>query len=288
MIQKKKANLTYDESYNIVSKLNFRNTKEFRKWVKNNGFGVPYNPDIFYKNKGWINYKTFFNRTYNRKKFLSYSECCDIVRNNGIKSHLDFIKWVKDKDNITSAPDITFKSEWKSWYDFFGIRDTNYLSYNDAIKYLKNFNLVGIDDFRKKWNTMNRIPYNPEAFYKEWKSWYLFLSSKITSHKEIKLNKYKYNDCKNLIISNNIKNITHYKKYAKMNKKCPSNPETFYKEWKSWSDFLNKRIKQNNSKIYLSFEEAKIYILELNLTHKFEYLHYVKNNNINFGNYILI
>lgn len=54
--------LSFKESYNIVKKLKLKNINEWRKWIKKNKkYNIPYNPDTFYKDSGWVNWKHFLN-----------------------------------------------------------------------------------------------------------------------------------------------------------------------------------------------------------------------------------
>ena len=48
----------FETALSIVRELNINSVSEWRKWIKENkDKKLPYNPDIIYKNNGWINFK---------------------------------------------------------------------------------------------------------------------------------------------------------------------------------------------------------------------------------------
>src|ERR1035437_4877217 len=101
--------IKFEEAHKIVMNQNITKVEEYRIWIKNNKhLNIPYNPDRYYKNKGWMNFQHFFGKNYKRKNFLNYEDCKLIVLKNNIKSHMEFFKWGKP-DNIPSSPNMVYK-----------------------------------------------------------------------------------------------------------------------------------------------------------------------------------
>lgn len=80
-----------------------------------------------------------------------------------------------------------------------------------------------------------------------------------------------YQESQTFAIENNIQSSSEWRKFRK-SEVYPQYPETAYKnEWTTWGDFLcNGRI-ADNLKIYLSYEDAKLFLSTLNLASSKEY-----------------
>lgn len=83
-------------------------------------------------------------------------------------------------------------------------------------------------------------PSNPQKYYKDWKGWYDLcgVNKKFLTYQELK-----EEFQKNVILSKKRQNIKN--QYIKMRKpNWPSNPDIYYKEFKSWYDFcgINKKL----------------------------------------------
>jgi hypothetical protein len=121
--------ISFKEAHNIVKNFNIKNTNEWRKWIKENkDYKIPYNPDNFYKDKGWINWKHFLNKEF-KLDFISYDEAKKIVNKKDIKTNIEFKKWIKKNLNtkIPKAPEVTYRDKgWISWADF--LETNNYYS----------------------------------------------------------------------------------------------------------------------------------------------------------------
>src|ERR1035437_3915776 len=106
--------------------------------------------------------------------------------------------------------------------------------YIDCKKFINNNNINSRIEyilFQKKFTS--EIPVNPTKFYKEWIDWYAFLNK----NKKIIVD---FNSARKHIQKLNLKSISEYRKWYKANKPTdmPNSPDSFYKEWISWSDFL--------------------------------------------------
>lgn len=195
---KSKNYISYDDAKIwIKDNLDITTIVKWKQNVKENKIPefIPNRPYRFYQKRGWISWGDFLStgRIANQNKkniFLSYENACKFVRNNNIKSNIEYRKF-NLPINIPAAPSQYYK-EWISWGDFFGtgrsqdnLLSANYLYYNDAKEWIKN-NLPEIKT-EKVWKIYvkdNKIPdimpNHPELYYNRknrgWIGWKDFLS----------------------------------------------------------------------------------------------------------------
>jgi hypothetical protein len=281
--------ITFIEAHSIVKKLNIKNTNEWRRWIKNNKqYNIPYNPDIYYKNKGWVNWKHFLNKEF-KLDFISYDDAKKLIQNENIKNNIQFKKWIKNNihTKIPKSPEITYKNKgWKSWGDFLNTNNTyskNFMTYSEAISLLHKLNLKSMKEYLEyiKNNNIN-LPTNPNVFYDEFTSVSEYLNSGFISNSKKEFLSYK--EAKKIVEKEKINSINEFIKWNRP-KNIPSDPVNIYKkEWTSWGDFLGTIIKTQKEKgeSFISFNEAKSYLKKLNLRHKFDYHEHIVNNNIDF------
>ena len=106
--------LSYKEAQKIVQKAGIQNAREFYA-RKPKPEGVPSQPYVIYKGKGWKNWPEFFGT-----EWLSYAEARRIVQKAGIKTWKEFRAW-KHPVGVPSNPDTTYKGKgWKSYPEFLG------------------------------------------------------------------------------------------------------------------------------------------------------------------------
>ena len=119
---KSKLYMSYDEckKYIYDNLPHINSGPQLRKYVIDNDIiNIPLNPDFSYKDKGWISWDSFLSKDY-----LNYEDSKKIVKKLNIKSNSEWRKWIKNKDkkykNIPKNPNIVYKKEWVSWYDWLG------------------------------------------------------------------------------------------------------------------------------------------------------------------------
>ena len=258
----------------IVRDLNINSVTEWRKWIKvNKDKKIPYNPDSFYKNSGWVNYKHFFgSNSLKRKKFITYNDARNLLKTYKLNNYKEFSKWVsKNMDkNIPSRPEQIYLKDWISWGDFLSSGKISnskkiFKSYNDCVLFLKEIELSGHNSFIEWFSLIKPIdiPSNPHIIYKEkWVSWGEFLSTGNICNSKKEFIDYKM--CRDIVIKNNIKTVNDFCKWIDRPENIPSKPNIIYKNngWISWSDFLGRNIishKKMGEK-YLSYNDAKNYL----------------------------
>lgn len=168
-----------------------------------------------------------------------------------------------------------------------------FLDFEPAKLFVRNLNLTCQKDWTK-WCKNNdtkflKIPTNPNVYYKDtgWMSLSDWLG--IKSYKNIRnINYLSYSECKKYVLKNFC--ITNKTKWAELDKDMlplfiPKRPDHVYKNkgWINWEDFLNSSLSpRSKSKLFMSFRDAKEYVLSLEFKNEYEYYEFIKKNNINF------
>lgn len=162
------------------------------------------------------------------KEYITKMDKMDDIKSK-ISETLLGSKWV-NKNGISK---YIKKEEYddylkNGWFDGFN----HTISYEECRKIAIENNIKSANDWYK-YSNKNNLPFNPERKYKEWIDWYSFLTKE-------KINHYSYEECKKIVIENNIKSAKDWKKLSKSEKRIPCNPERKYKEWVDWYTFLEK------------------------------------------------
>lgn len=191
---------------------------------------------------------------------ITYDEAKEIVKTLNIKSKTEWFKYVKDKLIILPySPNNHFKNKgWKGWGDFLStdrkqdnLIAKNYLSYEEAKKYIKdnNLNINTIEEWKhyikniKNIKNNKFIPNKPNRFYKNkgWISWGDFLGTGRIANQNRKF--VDYDTAKTIVKQFGFINRESYFKHIDEIKKLniPTNPDKKYKNngWTNWKNFLN-------------------------------------------------
>ena len=165
------------------------------------------------------------------KEYITKMDKMDDIKSK-ISETLLGSKWV-NKNGISK---YIKKEEYddylkNGWFDGFN----HTISYEECRKIAIENNIKSANDWYK-YSTKNNLPVNPNLKYKEWIDWYSFLTKE-------KINHYSYEECKKIVIENNIKSAKDWKKLSKSEKRIPFNPDRKYKEWVDWYTFLGQKRK---------------------------------------------
>ena len=132
--------LDFQSARSFAHRLQLKGEHEWRKYChgeleKSVGVRpqeIPSNPNLAYKNKGWIGWGDWLGTgnvaNYN-KIFLPYSEAKKFTRKLGLKSVAQWREYAKGNfshlpqkpADIPSSPNQTY-DDWVSWYDFLGYK----------------------------------------------------------------------------------------------------------------------------------------------------------------------
>ena len=188
---------------------------------------------------------------------MSFNEAKSVIQKRNIKSYKQWREY-RSSDEIPERmpkrPHNIYKSEgWVSYPNFFGYeknqnRRKEFLTYDEAKKYLKRFNLNSYDSYKLFCKTEDKhrnIPVVPEKVYKNrgWISYPDFLGydpKEILQLKKIK--KWRsFIDARKFVRNLNLKNQIEWQRYAKSDEKpkdIPASPMKVYDDWINLKDWL--------------------------------------------------
>lgn len=257
------------------------------------------NPDISYKNKGWLGWGDFLgtgkiaSHLINYKKF---KEAKKYVKNLGLNNSKEWKEFCNSGNlpkDIPKNPYQIYKNNgWNGFPDWLGsisgsgtkYKDRNIYSYEKAKKYVNNLKLKNWKEWMliaKSGQLPHEIPKDPSRAYKNdgWNNWGEWLGNGKVATKELDF--LTYEEAREYVQRLGFKNTSEWRQYTK-NKPAniPSNPEKVYKGkgWINFSDFLGTNNVRNKDKVILTFEESRDFVRTLNLNNEKDWRKWKKNN----------
>jgi primosomal replication protein N len=221
-----------------------------------------------------------------KRPFLSFENARFFSRSINLKSGKEWKEFCKSgnkPDNIPTNPYEVYKKEWISmgdWLGTFSVHTKNFLSFNEARIFARSNNFKNREDWKlycKSENKPNNIPTNPyEVYNKEWISWGDWLGTKIGFEGFLS-----FEEARNYVRNLNLKSNKEWYKYCKSGDKpdnIPSTPNKKYKNcgWTNWYDWFGTKIEFEG---FLSFEEARNYVRNLNIKSSNDWAKYCKSGN---------
>lgn len=284
--------LSYEETSAITQSLNIRTVKEYSEYMESEGkkLGIPKNPKDFYKDKGWVDWETFFNKKeqIGYKNFMPFEEAKKFISNLNIKTQnewKEYSKSGKKPNNIPNCPEQTYKPYgWKGWPDFLG-KGKNQMTYQELKSLIQPLKLNSKKEYEEyiiKNNLQDSCSRFPDVIYKNkgWESWWDFLGKGISIDKS----RYflPYEEAQKFVQGIGIKSYYDWLQYVKsgyMNNRIPKHPHKYYvgKGWTNWKDFLGRNI--NGYKKFQPFEKAKEYVRALGLKNSLEWRMFLRSGN---------
>ena len=183
---------TYEEAQRIVQE-NGLNSVNYRTSYKK--LGLPAAPDVSYKDKGWIDWPSFFGRP--KVSFPTYEEAQRIVQENGINSQADYKSSYKEL-GLPAIPQKSYKNKgWVDWYSFLGKSKNSFPTYEEAQRIVQENDINSVN-YKSSYKELG-LPSVPENTYKNkgWIDWYDFLGKSRLIPKDER----KYNILKKLAIT---------------------------------------------------------------------------------------
>jgi hypothetical protein len=114
--------LSFEEARAIIRDLGLQSVKDFKVLKDKRPLGVPFEPNLSYKNNGWVSWGDFLgtNKVQSKKAvFVSYEDCKKWMIENGVASGEDWLVKRKGKPSyIPANPHSIYKSEWPGWKKF--------------------------------------------------------------------------------------------------------------------------------------------------------------------------
>jgi hypothetical protein len=276
-----KSWLSYDEAKDYVQKLNFKGVKEFLEWVKTDKKHpqIPSDPESVYKRFGWTSYSDFLGTgtiaTFNRL-FLSYEDCKELAQSLKLNSHDEWLEFVKNsgRSDLPLYAEATYKNEFEGYNEFLG--KIQFLPFEEARDFVRSKNISGKDEwcnFTKTDDIPDNIPHYPDGVYKEqWISWGDWLGIGLLYENGYVI----YEDAALFAQKLNLKTKGEWDKWVKNNNlpdNIPDNPRKTYanKGWISWKFFMIGEYKVKSDKEFVTYEEAKEIVKELQIKDKKSY-----------------
>jgi hypothetical protein len=120
--------ISFEEARLLVKKLGIKYEREYQKLSKEEReqLGLPCNPRLVYKNKGWVSNPDFYGRKDLRYivVFTTFEKAKEIVKELGIVTRAEYLKLTPAKRmelGLPSHPDLVYKDKgWICWGDYFG------------------------------------------------------------------------------------------------------------------------------------------------------------------------
>lgn len=171
----------FQEARAFVRSLGLKNYAEWRTWAKSDACpqDIPSNPQLAYKDKGWINWGDWLGTRHRKGGYRSFQESRAYVRGLELKNQADWITWAKSNvrpDDIPADPGGVYKDEgWISWGDWLGTRNRKggYRPFQEARTFVHSLGLQNQFEWlswAKSEARLDDIPVCPEAVYKD-KGW---------------------------------------------------------------------------------------------------------------------
>ena len=164
-----------------------------------------------------------------KTEFLNYNELQKLVQAAGIDSKEKYNNRQKNHPDWPSHPSTHYKN-WISWYDLFGKKKKEFLSYSELQKLVQEAGIHSQEEYNNEQNNHPSWPSHPSTHYKEWISWTNLFGRKtkfIT-----------YDELKQALQEAGIHSQEEYNNEQKNHPDWPSHPSRQYKEWISWPYLL--------------------------------------------------
>ena len=293
----------FEEAREFVHSLKLQSNSQWLKYCKGGKkpLDIPIKPRVTYRNDGWISMGDWLGTgriADQYKEYIPFFQSRSFVHTLNLKSESEWREYCKSgkkPDNIPAKPYRTYKNNWISMGDWLGTgriadqyKSKLFLTYEEAkiiIHSLKLKNQFDWESFCKTSDFPYNIPKSPANYYKNsgWKGFGDWLGTgRIATQNRKYLS---FDKAKKFVHKLGLKSSSEWRKYSKglLNitkpPNIPSSPIKVYKnEWISWSDWLGHNFIATFKREYLSFEEAKIVVNELNLQNVDEWRQYCKSN----------
>lgn len=166
--------LSFEEARKVTRLLGLRSYKEYHDLYKQGRLpkGLPYSPNVYYKDKGWTSIHDFLGYEP-RTKPLPFKEARKTAQSLDIKSgekYQDLHKEGKLPKGLPVAPDITYRNKgWTNWYEFLGNEPyTKPLPFKDAREIIRKSSIKGKEEYQRL-HTQGKLPkglpYEPQVAY---------------------------------------------------------------------------------------------------------------------------
>ena len=263
----------FDEARTYVRNQKLENIRAWKKWSNGTLEGkdrrpnfIPSNPDVVYRNDGWISWSDWIKKPV---EYLPFKEAREYVRTLGLKTQSDWQKYyhgniegIQKPENIPWNPQEIYADNWKGIKDWLG---TEWREFKEAREFVRNLGLNGSVEWRlyckSELNGYDSkpmdIPTDPKRVYEDsgWidiSDWLGTERKRRTNHGEVDDTWLSYEDAKEYVHSLKLSSYDEWKAYIagrienlpSRPMDLPKSPQYVYKDdgWTNWSDWLGNHI----------------------------------------------
>ena len=194
---------SFDDARFFVHGLNLKTQKDWKEYCQgrlqkncSKPDDIPANPNITYKNNGWVNYGHWLgtgNIGPRHRQYRPYKSARDFVQSLGLKNYKEWLLYCEGHlinkpqkpNDIPTKPDATYKNiGWIDWADFLGTENVSnkkkvFLPYEEARAIVIQLKLKNQTEWKiyckgtnpKYGRKPENIPKAPNLYYDEWTSW---------------------------------------------------------------------------------------------------------------------
>ena len=119
--------LPFEDAREFVRKRELKSVAQYEKYhKKSKPKQIPYSPQRYYKNKGWINWGDWLGTTTTapqNRRYRLFTDTREFARLLNLTSSKYWEEYVQNNElpeDIPKAPSIVYKEEWTDWGDFLG------------------------------------------------------------------------------------------------------------------------------------------------------------------------
>jgi len=230
-----------------------------------------------------------------KTNWRSFEKARTFVRQLQLKSKVEWSDWTKNNvkpDDIPANPSSVYKNEgWNGWGDWLDTgtvapQNREFLPFKKARDFVHQLQLKNGKEWADWVKTDSRphdIPSNPYKVYKEhgWKGLGDWLGTGTIANQNRIYSPFE--EARNFVHNLKLKNEKEWRIWVKSEAKphnIPTNPATIYKDrgWIGLGDWLGTGTVSNQNRIYISFEEARTFVRQLQLKNQQEWREWIKKD----------
>lgn len=242
---KNTAYKTLTQAAHAARKLGIQTSTQYRQQCIEDPL-LPYSPEKVYVSS-WRGWPAFLGTKRERTSKVStrfypmYSQAKLAVRLLRIKSKSEYLKLYHHDPKLPADPQKIYSVYWKSWDSYLSnLKQPNrkleiYKSLAQASRAAQALGPKTAREYIKIHHKDSGLPFNPATYYKNWVSWHHFLGTTPTEDRFYKTLRQASAATKALKIIS----ARDYVRRYKLDSKLPSTPYQYYKNWVSWSNFLD-------------------------------------------------
>jgi hypothetical protein len=251
---------------------------------------IPIVPEQVYRNSGWKSYSDWVGNGRDRN-FLSFEKARADVHKLALNNETEWRSYQANgrmPSGIPKKPELVYKNTgWCGWADWLRggrppLKKKRYREFQDARDFVRALNLKSGAEwnaFCKSGNRPPDVPADPGSAYADdgWVSLGDWLG---TGRIADRLRQYReFVQARAFVRSLGMKSTKDWNAYARSGNKpedIPSAPQNTYSKrgWRNYGDWLGTETVATNSRIYLPFKEARVFVRGLGLKSESEWRAY--------------